>query len=407
MHVAPSLPSDCHTRLLFWRRKGPNMTTKHKSITTVVAFSVSATLVALGAACSSRSDQASQDTVHFEAGQCGGGSDSPTKGYKPSDLRDHECSWTLSKWDATSCTLREEKDGRSWVGDIDCDCDFSADEEPECDESAGELPPGEMNTCGDQPSKTKGTIYIDGDRFGSAGDAQGECDRLVNQDNGLADKICHEDCISDRTPNPRKRKYVCCLPPDTDGDGIPDPVDNCPDIPNADQADGDGDGKGDACEKDRDNDGIDDEDDNCPDTPNAAQGDADGDGQGDECDDDIDNDGWSNDEDNCPYIANPDQSDMDGDGKGDVCDESTDSDQDGVPDPVDNCPNIPNTDQADNDLDGKGDVCDDDIDGDGIENTVDNCPDVHNPDQFDDDGDGLGDACDDDKDSDDEDSVNP
>lgn len=37
-------------------------------------------------------------------------------------------------------------------------------------------------------------------------------------------------------------------PPDTDDDGIPDPSDNCPATANADQADEDGDGTGDACE---------------------------------------------------------------------------------------------------------------------------------------------------------------
>jgi hypothetical protein len=35
--------------------------------------------------------------------------------------------------------------------------------------------------------------------------------------------------------------------PDTDGDGVPNIVDNCPFMPNADQADSNGDGKGDAC----------------------------------------------------------------------------------------------------------------------------------------------------------------
>lgn len=35
---------------------------------------------------------------------------------------------------------------------------------------------------------------------------------------------------------------------DTDGDGVPDGEDNCPNIPNSDQADADGDGFGDVCE---------------------------------------------------------------------------------------------------------------------------------------------------------------
>src|SRR5262249_36389526 len=36
---------------------------------------------------------------------------------------------------------------------------------------------------------------------------------------------------------------------DTDGDGVPDADDNCPSVPNPDQADSDGDGVGDACEE--------------------------------------------------------------------------------------------------------------------------------------------------------------
>jgi hypothetical protein len=48
-------------------------------------------------------------------------------------------------------------------------------------------------------------------------------------------------------------------------------ADNCPDDPNPDQADDDGDGVGDAC-------------DNCPQDPNPGQEDTDGDGIGDACD---------------------------------------------------------------------------------------------------------------------------
>jgi Tol biopolymer transport system component len=47
-------------------------------------------------------------------------------------------------------------------------------------------------------------------------------------------------------------------PSDTDGDGVNDPVDNCPSVVNADQANADGDGLGDACDPDRDGDGVDD-----------------------------------------------------------------------------------------------------------------------------------------------------
>jgi hypothetical protein len=87
--------------------------------------------------------------------------------------------------------------------------------------------------------------------------------------------------------------YAPCECPDTDFDGICDEDDNCPQTPNAGQADGDTDGVGDAC-------------DNCPGTSNPGQADGDGDDVGDACD-------------NCPTYANPGQEgcgshgDLDGD----------------------------------------------------------------------------------------------
>jgi hypothetical protein len=75
-----------------------------------------------------------------------------------------------------------------------------------------------------------------------------------------------------------------------DDDGVPNATDNCPRVPNADQADTDADGVGDAC-------------DNCvliangskkPDAGGASQRDTDGDGYGNACDADLNNDGIVN-----------------------------------------------------------------------------------------------------------------
>ena len=84
---------------------------------------------------------------------------------------------------------------------------------------------------------------------------------------------------------------------DWDGDGIEDPLDNCPSGANANQGDGDGDGVGDAC-------------DNCSAISNASQLDRDVDGVGDLCDICID-------------AYDPGQEDVvpppSGDGFGDAC----------------------------------------------------------------------------------------
>jgi hypothetical protein len=88
-------------------------------------------------------------------------------------------------------------------------------------------------------------------------------------------------------------------------------------------------------ENDTDSDAVEDNCDNCPDVPNPDQANEDGDIHGDDCD-------------NCPEVPNPDQADLDNDAIGDACDDCTDTDGDGFGNPgylaneceVDLCPDL-------------------------------------------------------------------
>lgn len=79
------------------------------------------------------------------------------------------------------------------------------------------------------------------------------------------------------------------------------------------QTDVDNDLVGDQCDnnEDIDEDGHQNNQDNCPYISNANQADHDGDGRGDACDSDDDNDGVPDDRDNCRLVSNPDQEDSD------------------------------------------------------------------------------------------------
>lgn len=108
---------------------------------------------------------------------------------------------------------------------------------------------------------------------------------------------------------------------DSDGDGVPDRIDECPDTPQGVVVDSVG------CPVDSDGDGVPDYIDECPDTPKGVVVDSVG------CPIDDDGDGVPNYIDECPDTP-----------QGVVVDSvgcPVDTDGDGIPDYLDKCPNVP------------------------------------------------------------------
>ncbi len=122
--------------------------------------------------------------------------------------------------------------------------------------------------------------------------------------------------MTDQRCDHRKRSVVHVI--NDDYDSILNADDNCPDTPNAQQIDTDGDGAGDVCDDDIDGDGVNNEEDAFPNDTNETA-DYDGDGTGDNADSDDDNDGMNDTSDAFPYDQN-ETTDTDGDGIGDNSD---------------------------------------------------------------------------------------
>jgi hypothetical protein len=314
-------------------------------------------------------------------------------------------------------------------------------------------------------------------------DGVDNCPDLANPDQANSDGDIAGDVCDLCPEDPGKVEPGLCGCGGIEGDPDEDGVlcaDNCPFTANPGQADSDGDGRGDFCEDDGDGDGLPDPLDGCPEDPAKAEPLACGCGLP-ETDSDLD--GTPNCVDTCvndpakiePGICGCGTADDDADANGlpdcvvdlqiipagtqwiystfgDVVVEGAqlevgpagllvgpdgaldwtpgegdiglhrivvtatlagepltvtvwvqvvpDGDGDGIADLEDSCPVDANADQADLDLDGIGDVCDDDLDGDEVLNADDNCPSVANGDQVDGDGDGQGDLCDEDADGD-------
>ncbi len=171
---------------------------------------------------------------------------------------------------------------------------------------------------------------------------------------------CQEDTDGDGIPDPSDRcpeqaedmdgyedEDGCPEDQDTDGDGIPDSRDQCP----RDPEDLDGVDDEDGCpdiELDRDGDGIPDASDRCPEQPEDKDGFEDTDG----CPDpDNDQDGVLDAQDGCPLQPE----DKDGFEDENGCPDP-DNDQDRIPDVSDKCPNQPEDYDGDEDTDGCPDI---------------------------------------------------
>ncbi len=191
---------------------------------------------------------------------------------------------------------------------------------------------------------------------------------------------------------------------DSDGDGIPDKEDECPNEPGPAENNG-------CPEKDRDGDGIPDKEDECPDDPGLEKyfgcPDTDGDGLIDKIDQcpkkpgkpeffgcpDSDGDGIPDNKDECPDVAGLEEHrgcpDSDGDGLSDNVDSCPlqygpkenggcpwlDSDGDGILDNVDRCPTIPGPESNG----GCPLQAMPDSDGDGVVDSLDDCPGTAGP----------------------------
>ena len=138
----------------------------------------------------------------------------------------------------------------------------------------------------DMCADTGDTTYPDGDPIYPRGCTE-EQFNLLSSDDQNTTKIAY---AGDSPP----------APPDEDGDGIPDPLDDCENTEAGNLVYADGcahlESSGNETAPDGDNDGIPDDEDNCP-NENASGYDADADG----CVDDSDNDGVKDIEDICPF----------------------------------------------------------------------------------------------------------
>ena len=135
--------------------------------------------------------------------------------------------------------------------DPDSDGDGVPDRDDACPNDAGEGADG----CAEHV-----LVYVDGNLAGSQGvdtaDGSAPFDIAVDVPAGTHElRVDWEDGGEVIATASRTVTSNAAVDPDEDGDGVPDNFDNCPGHANGDQADMDGDAKGDVCDPDMDGDG--------------------------------------------------------------------------------------------------------------------------------------------------------
>jgi|GEM_PF-6085670 len=269
----------------------------------------------------------------------------------------------------------------------DCACTAPPSNDPVDTDSDGII--DEQDNCPNTPNPDQADTDANG-----AGDA---CDQDPLECTSDADCMVGEVCANNTCQQDNTQG-------DTDGDGIIDAQDNCPNTPNSDQADADNDGTGDACEQ---NPMTCMTDADCPVGGVCANGtclpgqppipacstDADC-AAGELC---VRGECQSDPQGACTQDADCGQDEGCFDGACLAC--GIDHDGDGMID----CPVSSNSCSTDADC-ADGELCVNgacefdntrgDTDGDGIIDEQDNCPMTPNPSQVDTDGDGVGDDCD-------------
>ncbi len=137
--------------------------------------------------------------------------------------------------------------------EIDADGDGYLSSEGDCNDAEPTIHPGATEICGDGIDQDcNNTDLLCPDDIDDDGDSYtenaGDC---VDSDSSIhpgALEICGDGIDQDCDG----ADLIC---PDTDGDGVADIKDNCPNVPNPDQTDSDGNGTGDVCETVTDIDG--------------------------------------------------------------------------------------------------------------------------------------------------------